>query len=425
MSLCPMVNTTIGSAYIVCFESQAKQHDQEPQQSGWRQAVLPLRSKVSHFISATRMGKALTLYFVVLLLEIFIFAVAIFRVSGWYRMTLFMLFLGLQSLLVLNALREVDKCTSPNEVRHLQWQIRGKLGLMACGAWLPACWWFFESVSELSGRKVGGYGGHRLPVDRDACMLAMGMFLLHFGMAALVLNLAWHAGRKLVQNVLKPLKLYPTKFGDCVQKQRDNSTGCVICLEEFDTDSIILELPCQHVFHAECLALWLCRAEHCPLRCNCAVLELPPHAPQFVPSGQSISEVEAVPANSPSLPQHSPSGSPLETHPTTDHSAGTSGLSSLALEQPAVELGSQEALPVSEVPSIASATPGVELMPKDPAERLDDLAPTRVVSNTMSSELHPEARPHNVEASVAERTADVLVKPTVFGATDADIIESF
>merc|ERR1719245_1535533 len=52
---------------------------------------------------------------------------------------------------------------------------------------------------------------------------------------------------------------------------------CIICLSEFGADDDVVTLPCNHTFCAECIATWLSRSRHCPLRCNQVVL--PPSAP--------------------------------------------------------------------------------------------------------------------------------------------------
>ena len=42
---------------------------------------------------------------------------------------------------------------------------------------------------------------------------------------------------------------------------------CIICLEKFKESEIISELPCdsRHIFHYDCLALWLHTKQICPL----------------------------------------------------------------------------------------------------------------------------------------------------------------
>ncbi|KAL1538345.1 RING-type E3 ubiquitin transferase [Salvia divinorum] len=40
---------------------------------------------------------------------------------------------------------------------------------------------------------------------------------------------------------------------------------CSICLEEIETGDMALKMPCAHVFHGECIVLWLRRSLSCPL----------------------------------------------------------------------------------------------------------------------------------------------------------------
>jgi len=62
--------------------------------------------------------------------------------------------------------------------------------------------------------------------------------------------------------ILRPVDLVgvpydPVKFKD--------STQCCICLEEFNTESTVAELPCKHVFHKSCVEVWLTQKSSCPL----------------------------------------------------------------------------------------------------------------------------------------------------------------
>ncbi|KAJ9677272.1 hypothetical protein PVL29_022332 [Vitis rotundifolia] len=45
-----------------------------------------------------------------------------------------------------------------------------------------------------------------------------------------------------------------------------NSTDkCMICLEEFATESEVSRMPCSHVYHEDCIIEWLERSHMCPL----------------------------------------------------------------------------------------------------------------------------------------------------------------
>uniref|UniRef100_A0A671MNE4 RING-type domain-containing protein n=1 Tax=Sinocyclocheilus anshuiensis TaxID=1608454 RepID=A0A671MNE4_9TELE len=40
-------------------------------------------------------------------------------------------------------------------------------------------------------------------------------------------------------------------------------TECVVCLENFETDCLVMGLPCGHVFHQQCIVVWLAGGRHC------------------------------------------------------------------------------------------------------------------------------------------------------------------
>jgi hypothetical protein len=40
---------------------------------------------------------------------------------------------------------------------------------------------------------------------------------------------------------------------------------CVICLEETDDNKIARKLPCEHVYHKECIDIWLIKNQTCPI----------------------------------------------------------------------------------------------------------------------------------------------------------------
>jgi len=54
-----------------------------------------------------------------------------------------------------------------------------------------------------------------------------------------------------------------TNFHDLKLDFEQNS--CPICLEGYKIDSICRQMICSHVFHAECIKLWLLKHDKCPL----------------------------------------------------------------------------------------------------------------------------------------------------------------
>jgi hypothetical protein len=45
---------------------------------------------------------------------------------------------------------------------------------------------------------------------------------------------------------------------------RDHRTACAVCMEELVASTMAVQLPCSHVFHSECLRVWLSKQHTCP-----------------------------------------------------------------------------------------------------------------------------------------------------------------
>lgn len=75
----------------------------------------------------------------------------------------------------------------------------------------------------------------------------------------------------------------PIKLG---HSTNDIEHTCTICLSEFEEEDEAVQLPCNHVFHTECVGRWLQRSRHCPMRCP--QLVLPPMMPHAHASQSSI-----------------------------------------------------------------------------------------------------------------------------------------
>ena len=43
------------------------------------------------------------------------------------------------------------------------------------------------------------------------------------------------------------------------------AASCSVCLEAYDDDAELRELPCGHAFHAACIAQWLEQSAICPV----------------------------------------------------------------------------------------------------------------------------------------------------------------
>jgi len=52
---------------------------------------------------------------------------------------------------------------------------------------------------------------------------------------------------------------------DTVEEEGGEDLTCTICFADIETDERIGALPCEHIFHADCLKTWLKRRNVCPL----------------------------------------------------------------------------------------------------------------------------------------------------------------
>jgi len=82
-----------------------------------------------------------------------------------------------------------------------------------------------------------------------------------------------------------PPPLTEGQIGDipCVQvsqEQVDNASQCSVCMDEFTLGESVKRLPCEHCFHAACIAPWLSMHATCPV-CR---KPLQPPAPDEPPS---------------------------------------------------------------------------------------------------------------------------------------------
>ena len=51
----------------------------------------------------------------------------------------------------------------------------------------------------------------------------------------------------------------------------DDNINCIICMENFNENELVKQLPCGHVFHGECIDQWLGEQKNCPFckaECN-------------------------------------------------------------------------------------------------------------------------------------------------------------
>ncbi|PSS20845.1 E3 ubiquitin-protein like [Actinidia chinensis var. chinensis] len=69
----------------------------------------------------------------------------------------------------------------------------------------------------------------------------------------------------------------PTHQKSCMSQEMAITTvaapigvNCVVCMQGFKSATIAKQIPCGHVYHANCIATWLSLHDSCPL-CRCKI----------------------------------------------------------------------------------------------------------------------------------------------------------
>ena len=67
------------------------------------------------------------------------------------------------------------------------------------------------------------------------------------------------------ESLNKLKKIEVLSEGDLLELKRKESIDCAVCKDEFCHKNCIMEMPCAHVFHEECLEPWLKTRNSCPV----------------------------------------------------------------------------------------------------------------------------------------------------------------
>nr|XP_043622874.1 RING-H2 finger protein ATL29-like [Erigeron canadensis] len=94
------------------------------------------------------------------------------------------------------------------------------------------------------------------------------------------------------------ISTFPTFLYSNVKEFRRETYGleCAICLCEFEDDNVLrLLTKCYHVFHQDCIDLWLESHKSCPF-CRCG-LETPVNSPEKSPLSQNSTSMHEIQEN--------------------------------------------------------------------------------------------------------------------------------
>ena len=78
--------------------------------------------------------------------------------------------------------------------------------------------------------------------------------------------------------------------GRITQALVDETSKCIICMEQFHTGEIFTSLPCTHRFHPTCIRTWLAKGrDACPVCMTTVKDKFPDMRPRQVPAGLASS----------------------------------------------------------------------------------------------------------------------------------------
>ncbi|GLJ39528.1 hypothetical protein SUGI_0807780 [Cryptomeria japonica] len=164
-------------------------------------------------------------------------------------------------------------------------------------------------ASDNSTDNVEDYGYYRVRFNPAAAIVILGMLSLIFLIAFFCTcvyrrsiggegsrafrramgndNARTAATRGLERNVIESFPVFSYNLVKGLKAQAKGSE-CAVCLSDFEDDEMVRLLPkCSHAFHPECIDMWLCSHDTCPV---CRTSLVPTEEPS--PSGIAIGVVE-------------------------------------------------------------------------------------------------------------------------------------
>lgn len=97
---------------------------------------------------------------------------------------------------------------------------------------------------------VHGNGGDYALTDQDMARIVSQLMEQHQG------NAPPPASAERINNLPKEI---------VSQKELDEETECVVCQDNFKPQEEVVKLPCEHIYHEECVKRWLESHDACPI----------------------------------------------------------------------------------------------------------------------------------------------------------------
>ncbi|EXC17828.1 E3 ubiquitin-protein ligase RING1-like protein [Morus notabilis] len=73
---------------------------------------------------------------------------------------------------------------------------------------------------------------------------------------------AFNGSKPAAKSAVKALERF---IYDGVSDDDESKLGCAVCMEEVVTGSLMIRMPCSHMFHQNCILKWLKKTHTCPI----------------------------------------------------------------------------------------------------------------------------------------------------------------
>tara|TARA_B100001094_G_C18143147_1_gene779082 strand:+ start:908 stop:1459 length:552 start_codon:yes stop_codon:yes gene_type:complete len=71
--------------------------------------------------------------------------------------------------------------------------------------------------------------------------------------------------RAIIEVIAESMQQYENELNVPMERTTDTEGQCSICLENFDNEREIVQIPCQHKFHKDCIETWFETHSTCPM----------------------------------------------------------------------------------------------------------------------------------------------------------------
>mmetsp|Transcript_67989 Transcript_67989/g.197022 ORF Transcript_67989/g.197022 Transcript_67989/m.197022 type:complete len:400 (+) Transcript_67989:27-1226(+) len=254
------------SPYIISYVAHAFGQPELQRSSGFLWCCLC----VCPCSSRTPLGRELRCHLLNTLLQMVALVVISWQCRSQLRLLLFLVYLALQCALIYSVIRHSERHKDVDDLRLYELDVKAKLVSLAGSAILGPVWWSFDVLVTVHIQVPSDVAP---PMDSTRLTIAVVMFFFHCAIFARLVCFANEGVNRFAQKSLRPLKLRARRYDAPLGSMHGNT--CSICLGDFEERDSVFLLPCKHLYHADCIMMWLRKADACPMRCHAAVFELP------------------------------------------------------------------------------------------------------------------------------------------------------